>query len=492
MTNEAKGERRLNAGSWAALLYAGAMFLGLIIVQIVAWSLPTDGWSMQPGGAMPEFYEELQANLAGFPSALQPGDRVLAIDGRSTLEQVTRALQLGRTDAAVWHDGQMLRYTIQRGDQILDVDVPIHVIGAAGHLRASSQVATGVTSPAAAVLEWVASVAFALVTVFVFAVRPRALASQALLVIGVPFFFQHYYAVTSAPLLAHPFAVWWALFFSTWILAILPGFLYLTLVFPRPKGPARRFPGLTALIVFGSAWLLQVGPFLVFPNNPGRALTLQQTTSWGGMVYLLLPLLVIGHSLLTERGSVARAQLKWLVLGVVGFVVGGLAFAVGGQLGWSLLISFVQNGGYLMLPVCVAIAIVRHRLLDIDVIIRRTLVYTVVTALLALVFFGLVLVLQRLFTTVSGQTSPVAIVASTLAIAALFSPLRRRVQDFVDRRFYRRKYDAQAVLARFGAVARDETNVDALSNALGAALKETLQPSALGVWLQRGERKQTG
>jgi hypothetical protein len=142
----------------------------------------------------------------------------------------------------------------------------------------------------------------------------------------------------------------------------------------------------------------------------------------------------------------------------------------------------------LLLPVCLAIAIIRYRLFDIDIIIRRTLVYTVVTALLALVFYGSVLLLQRMFTGLTGQQSPVAIVASTLIIAALFSPLRRRIQDFVDRRFYRRKYDAQQVLARFGAVARSETDLNALTAAQVRVVEETLQPQMVGVWLREADR----
>jgi hypothetical protein len=140
-------------------------------------------------------------------------------------------------------------------------------------------------------------------------------------------------------------------------------------------------------------------------------------------------------------------------------------------------------------PLIVGYSILRHRLFDIDVVIRRTLIYTAVTALLAFVFFGSVILLQRLFTALTGQESPVAIVASTLVIAALFSPLRRRVQDFVDRRFYRRKYDAHRVLSEFAAVARDETDLDELAGRLASAIETTFRPETVGIWMPGEERQ---
>lgn len=144
---------------------------------------------------------------------------------------------------------------------------------------------------------------------------------------------------------------------------------------------------------------------------------------------------------------------------------------------WNLL--FIAGIG--AIPIVIAYSILRYRLFDIDLVIRRTLVYGIVTVALALLFYGLVLAMQRAFTTVSGQQSPVAIVASTLAIAALFTPLRRRVQVFVDRRFYRSKYDAQQVLARFMSVARDETDLDRLTVELGKAVEDAMRPASISI-----------
>jgi len=190
-------------------------------------------------------------------------------------------------------------------------------------------------------------------------------------------------------------------------------------------------------------------------------------------------------------GPVQRQQTKWVVLGVtaaLGAYLGlGFLFLLIPSLEQNLLVvlaaSNAQSLFLLLIPLSIGLAILRSRLWDIDVIIRRTLQYSVTSGLLALVYFGSVVVLQRLFAAVSGQQSAVAIVLSTLAIAALFAPLRRRVQDAIDRRFYRKKYDAAKVIAEFGATCRDETDLDKLAANLIAVVQETMQPEHVSLWL---------
>jgi hypothetical protein len=134
-------------------------------------------------------------------------------------------------------------------------------------------------------------------------------------------------------------------------------------------------------------------------------------------------------------------------------------------------------------PIAIGIAILRYRLYEIDTLINRTLVYGSLTATLVALYFGGIVVLQRVFVLLTDQRSTLAVVASTLLIAALFTPLRRRIQSFIDRRFYRRKYDARKTLESFSAKLRDETDLDALSDDLVGVVAETMQPAHVSLWL---------
>jgi hypothetical protein len=188
-----------------------------------------------------------------------------------------------------------------------------------------------------------------------------------------------------------------------------------------------------------------------------------------------------------------RQQTKWVVYGfsaaLAGFLGAILLYetvpAIGrsGPLG-EMVGETVVYGFLLLIPLSIGIAILRSRLYDIDVIVNRTLVYGALTILLAATYIGGVVVLQYAFRVLTGGESQLAIVASTLAIAALFNPLRRRVQALVDRRFYRRKYDARKTLEAFSAKLRDETDLEALSDHLIGVVGETMQPVHTSLWLR--------
>jgi hypothetical protein len=175
--------------------------------------------------------------------------------------------------------------------------------------------------------------------------------------------------------------------------------------------------------------------------------------------------------------------MKWLLLTVGIPIALFLILSLYEEVSGNEPANFIWGAVYLMIPIGLGISLLRYKMFDVDTVIRKTAVYTILTVLLALVYFGLVIVLQRLLLPMTGDATPV-VVLSTLLIAALFMPLRRRVQAFIDRRFYRRKYDAEQVLARFAAAARDETDLDALTAELVRVIEETMQPERVSIWLR--------
>jgi hypothetical protein len=192
---------------------------------------------------------------------------------------------------------------------------------------------------------------------------------------------------------------------------------------------------------------------------------------------------------------VERQQTKWVVFGFVSAIVVLLVFGIVPSLFFpeillpgslsDFIFDFVAFLALVLLPLTFGISILRYRLWDIDLLIRRTLTYTLVTAALAVAYLGAVLVLQVAFTTLLGRASSTLVtVLSTLAIAALFTPVRRRAQTLVDRRFYRRKYDAVQALATLGASARDDLDLTGLADRLVHVVDETMQPEHVSLWLK--------
>jgi len=319
---------------------------------------------------------------------------------------------------------------------------------------------------------------------------------------GVQMFSGQYAAVALAPdppvLLGGAHAAWFAAQTQN---AYGVSILFLVLLFPDGKLPSRRWrPAARAIGVFLAVSLvvaaLTPGPLPDFPSasNPlgvGRAMPPESVlAAWqfGVLACVISTLLSLILRFYFSRGE-ERLQLKWFTYAaVVGLstplLLSELApavFQLVGPIAWTL--------GFLSLPVSAGVAILKYRLYDIDLIINRTLVYGALTVTLVGLYLGSVVSIQYVFRTLTGSRSQLAIVASTLLIAALFNPLRRRVQNFIDHRFYRRKYDAANTLEAFSAKLRDETDIDALNAELLSTVRETMQPEHVSLWLREPERK---
>jgi hypothetical protein len=262
-----------------------------------------------------------------------------------------------------------------------------------------------------------------------------------------------------------------------------------------------------------SRWLglftgLYLATWLIFPSLvPPVAVLAEVNSGAAARSYVPLALLVIVavwgqiYRYRNVSDTVQRQQTKWVAVGIVGFVViesvSLILFAlspVARQPGSDRLLFVLVFGpillaGVTLIPITVALAILRYRLWDISVIVRRTLLYTLLTTILAIAYFIIVTVLQGIFSAVSDQQSPIVIVISTLIIAALFTPLRRAVQEFLDRQFYRRKYDADRILATFAQTARDEVDLERLVATLLAAVSEAMEPEQASLWIREMDRE---
>jgi MFS family permease len=284
--------------------------------------------------------------------------------------------------------------------------------------------------------------------------------------------------------------------------------IYLILLFPDGRLPSRRWRLLAwlaaaAMVLASVAISIVPGPLPDHPavRNPFGLEGFPWLAGAAAAVVALLPacILAAAFSLVLRyrrSGAEVRQQIKWVAfaasfvgLAYLSTLLGALFFAPDALATekaplWLGLLQNVVLMSYAGVPVAVGVAVLRYRLYDIDVLINRTLVYLTLTVTLALVYFASVVSLQAVLRVLTGQESTLAVVTSTLAIAALFSPLRRRVQSFVDKRFYREKYDARKILEDFSAKLRDETDLAALNEGLVGVVRDTMQPAHASLWLR--------
>ena len=259
----------------------------------------------------------------------------------------------------------------------------------------------------------------------------------------------------------------------------------LMLLFPTGRLPSRRWRPLVWTSTTAGAVLLALVLFFDNPDQVGGAISIA-AVAVVSVIFASIFLSALSIVVRYRRASGAeRQQLKWFALAAVliGVVTAGHLLFLDLLLPEALL-TLLDAATITGLYVAVGIAILRYRLYDIDIIINRTLVYGSLTVTLVLVYLGSVIGLQYILRALTGQESQLAIVASTLAIAALFNPLHRRIQASIDRLFYRRKYDAAKTLEEFSAKLRDETDLDALNSDLVRAVRETVQPEHVSLWLR--------
>ncbi len=460
--------RRFDRAIWLVLAGALGYIVACAVYVLLAFQQPTDGWLYSSGLSTSIVAVH---NQSGAPSPLRPGDVFLAIDG-APVPQLQRV-----PPPPGWRVGGTAHYTIQRDGAAIDLEVPL------------------VTRPSTALLsyiwggtdgspwQFVKTILWYMIGFAVFVIRPRETAARLLLLIVV--YWATYDAILGADnnvaLAFYTAPLFWYRFAaeSLWPLMFTMA-THFVLAFPVRKWPLMRRPRLTLALLYG----LPVAGLAL-------GLILADDTIFLATLFLTMATIVVAliattiHNLRTLRDPVARAQVGWLTLGLCAPFLGAIIIQV------TLYLQILNDTGSewlwqglaLCLPICLGIAITRYRLFDIEIIIRRTLVYSILTLTLGLVYLGCIVLSRALIAPLVGG-SEVAIMASTLAIAALFNPLRRRIQNLIDKRFYRRKYDAAKVLAAFGTTARDETDLERLTAEMLRVVDETVQPEFVGLWLR--------
>ena len=466
------------------LSYAVIGFACLLVALSCAQALyrlwlPTEGWSYTFPDTNQLNTLFFTQNLLGEPTPIQEQDQLQLINGLPLKDGLT----IGGIDDQL-QPGMAARYTVLRAGQQLTFAVPLKRWTLAGVVAYKFASLGQIISYSAS---WVL---FGL-SIFVLLRRPAEPSARAL-VLFVAAYLCSSLALTPDGATTQYSAIYPLTTFLTyliWAPLLAPSLLALALTFPQPKQIVRRAPWLLILPYYGF-WLLLliVGADAIAPIGFGLS-----------GLYFVGSLIAVGHAALTQRDRVSRAQLLW---GLGGFLFLLISFMPTYAVVFLKIISpgaiqFIAQGDNTSLDatissfgppsfqIMLAIGILRYRLFDIDVIIRRTLVYSALTVTLGAIYLIGVALLQTLFVQLTGQESTLAVAGSTLAIAGLFQPLRTRIQAVIDRRFFRRKYDAAQVLAAFARRAQQEADLDALSADMLGVVQETLEPEHARLWIIR-------
>jgi len=465
--------RRFDGISWLTLALTLSLILFSISQKIYRLTLPTDGWSFTTGeiGSVDQDRPTYTRNLLGLPSPLQPGDRLLAVEGQSFEVIYNRAKSDQIQPLPTWRAGQTMRYTVERQGRAVDLNVPLYAWQVRPLLR---ELLTDLTLPASALL--------AAVGWFVFLKRPREASAQALLLFSICLLVANVSSTVidwSLPEMLTPVILSIAIFFSNWIFAtvMFPSLLLLTLIFPRPKRFVQQHPRPLIALLYGLV------PLLIAGLGP------IPTIGWVAVLGLtLLSLAALVHSFFTGRDPVGRAQMRWAVGGLVVMVLGFIPMNLSG-LGWWPL-PFPPQLEAIWFPTMLfvaalgfGVAILRYRLFDIDLLINRALVYGTLTASVIGLYVFVVGYLSALFRVESHLFISLA---ATGVVAVLFQPLRQWLQRGVNRLLYGRRDEPVAVLAQLGQRLEIANVPEALLTSLVETVTQALKLPYAAIALQEG------
>jgi hypothetical protein len=456
------------------VLIPGLAYIVLRLSLPVDASLPVVDFNQTiPGGLTVQ-------PLSPYPGGLQTGDNVTAIQGRS-LDQIVAGLYSSQASSVqAGKPSNQITYSVLRAGRTVEITVPLQNFPLRQIIKENWSM-------------YIYMLYLLGVSLLVFLLRPRLPAAQIFLIASS--------ILCSSGLAYFPglevdnFMVPWLVILYLFGAVVLFGLMlaalvHYTLLFPEPHPTLTRIRGWRLWIYLG-VWIplaIYVVPRwgAVVSQTERLAFLIQGTALMSAFYFPVL--LLAAYSGYRVHSAREKRQIRWVLWSLIIALVPYLVFSVLPSL---LKLPFqvptsVWGILWCIVPTAFAIAILRERLFDIDVIIRRTLIYSALTITLAVVYFVSVLLFQEFFQVLTGQhQSPLATVLSTLVIAALFTPMRRRIQSDIDRRFYRRKYDSEKMLSAFSLSLRNEVELDRLSERLLDVVTDAVEPESLSLWLRK-------